>query len=168
METLLWVVLPVLIAVGSALMAVYIMQQRMEVQLARERQSLSEARASIEAQKNTLEELNQLRQETARRRALEDLLGELRTEERHFMREQKMLFATRKSLVLQERLYFRNIPISSWVEHEVPVEEGADIESLAKTIAVFAPELLGAPAPAATPKKLKLLQQTLAAAAGRR
>jgi hypothetical protein len=154
------VVLPVLIAVGSALMAVYIMQQRMEVQLARERQSLSEARATIEAQKTTLEELNQLRQETARRRALDDFLAELRTEERHFVREQKMLFANRKSLVLQERLYFRNIPLSSWVEHEVPIEDGADLESVAKTIAVFAPELLGSDAP---PKKLKLLRQTLSA-----
>ncbi len=51
MTTVLWVLLPIFIAVGSALLAVYIMQQRLEVQLARERQSLSEARASIEAQK---------------------------------------------------------------------------------------------------------------------
>ena len=163
MSTLLWVVLPVLIAVGSALMAVYIMQQRMEVQLARERQSLSEARASIEAQRNTLDELNQLRQETARRRALDDFLAELRTEERHFIREQKMLFATRRCLVLQERLYFRNIPVSSWVEHEVPIEEGADVESLARSVAVFAPELLGASAPSGPSKKMKLLRQTLSA-----
>lgn len=167
MSTLLWVVLPVLIAVGSALMAVYIMQQRMEVQLARERQSLSEARASIEAQKNTLEELNQLRQEHARSRALDDFLGDLRTEERHFIREQKMLFANRKCLVLQERLYFRNIPVSSWVEHEVPIEEGADVESLVKSVAVFAPELLGPATPAGPPKKLKLLRQTLTAVSDR-
>ena len=163
MSTLLWVVLPVLIAVGSALMAVYIMQQRMEVQLARERQSLSEARASIEAQKNTLEELNHLRQENSRHRALEDFLGELRTEERHFIREQKLLFATRKCLVLQERLYFRNIPVSSWVEHEVALEEGADVESLARSVAVFAPELLGPSAPSGPPKKLNLLRQSLSA-----
>ncbi len=166
MSTLLWVVLPLLIAVGSALMAVYIMQQRMEVQLARERQSLSEARATIEAQKATLDELNQLRQETARRRALDDFLAELRTEERHFIREQKMLFASRKSLVMQERLYFRNIPLSSWVEHEVAVEDGADVESLAKSVAIFAPELLGTSA-ANSPKKLKLLRQTIGAVTDR-
>jgi hypothetical protein len=161
------VVLPVLIAVGSALMAVYIMQQRMEVQLARERQSLSEARATIEAQKSTLEELNQLRQENSRRRALDDFLAELRTEERHFVREQKLLFANRKSLVLQERLYFRNIPLSSWVEHEVPIEDGADIESLARSVALFAPELLGTSSPAGPPKKTKLLRQTIAAVTDR-
>ena len=47
-------------------------------------------------------------------------------------------------MVVQERLYFRNIPLCNWVEHEVMVEEGADIEDLAKTLSVFAPELLGA------------------------
>jgi len=149
-------------------MAVYIMQQRMEVQLARERQTLSEARATIEAQKATLDELHQLRQETARRKALEDFLAELRTEERHFIREQKLLFANRKSLVLQERLYFRNIPLSNWVEHEVPIEDGADIESLAKSVALFAPELLGTSATNGPPKRLNLLRQTLSAMTDRR
>src|SRR5579885_3209067 len=151
MPVLLWVVLPLLIAVGSALMAVYIMQQRMEVQLARERESLSEARATIEAQKATLEELHQLRDEAARRKALDEFLADLRTEERHFIREQKLLFATRKSLVLQERIYFRNLPLCNWVEHEVPLEDGADIESLIKTVAVFAPELI--PGSDAAPRK---------------
>jgi hypothetical protein len=70
----------------------------------------------------------------------------LRTEQRRFVREQKMLFANRKCLVLQERLYFRNLPLCNWVEHEVPIEEGADLESLVKTLAVFSPEVLP-PAP---------------------
>ena len=143
MSTLAWIVLPILIAIGSALVAVYIMQQRMEVQLARERQSLGEARATLEAQKAAMEELNVLREENARRRALDDFLADLRTEQRHFVREQRLLFMSRKSLVLQERLYFRNIPLCNWVEQEVPVEDGADLESLVKTVAIFAPELVG-------------------------
>jgi hypothetical protein len=157
MPTLLWVVLPVLIAVGSALMAVYIMQQRMEVQLARERQSLSEARATIEAQKTTLEELHRLRGEAVRRQALDDFLADLRTEQRHFIREQKLLFAHRKSLVLQERIYFRNIPLCNWVEHEVPIEDGADVESVVRTMAVFAPELIST-AVGGSASKWKLLR----------
>jgi len=55
-------------------------------------------------------------------------------------------------LVLQERIFFRNIPLSSWVEHEMPVEEGADVEKLARTLAVFTPELMLAPS--AVSKKL--------------
>ena len=138
-------------------MAVYIMQQRMEVQLARERQSLSEARATIEAQKSTLEELHHLRGEAVRRQALDDFLGDLRTEQRHFIREQKLLFANRKSLVMQERIFFRNIPLCNWVEHEVPIEEGADVDSVIKTLAVFAPELIET-AVNGPSKKLKLLR----------
>ena len=153
MSTLLWVVLPVFIAIGSALMAVYIMQQRMEVQLARERQTLSEARATIEAQKTTLDELHQLRADSVRRKALDEFLADLRTEERHFIREQKLLFARRKSLVLQERIYFRHIPLCNWVEHEVPIEEGADVNSLLQAMSAFAPELLGA-ATGSSPKRL--------------
>src|SRR5713226_1439443 len=156
MPTLLWVVLPVLIAVGSALLAVYIMQQRMEVQLARERESLSGARATIEAQKATLEELHNLREEAVKRRSLDQFLAELRTEERHFIREQKLLFASRKSLVMQERIFFRNIPLSNWVEHEVPIEEGTDLDSLIKSVTVFAPELIGTTLSGSS-KKLKLL-----------
>jgi len=150
MTTVLWVILPIFIAVGSALIAVYIMQQRLEAQLARERQSLSEARASIEAQKSTLEELDRLRGEAVRRKSLDEFLADLRTEQRRFVREQKMLFATRKCLVVQERLFFRNLPLCNWVEHEVVVEEGADIENLAKTLSVFAPDLFG---PTPEPKK---------------
>ena len=151
MTTVLWVVLPILIAVGSALIAVYIMQQRLEVQLARERQSLGEARASLEAHKNTFEELDRLREEAVRRKSMDTFLNDLRTEQRRFVREQKMLFATRKCLVVQERLYFRHIPLCNWVEHEVPVEEGADIDSLAKTLSVFSPELIGPGSNTATP-----------------
>lgn len=138
LQAALWVVLPILIAVGSALIAVYIMQQRMEVQLARERQSLSEARVAIEAQKSTLEELNRLREEASKRRSLDEFMGDVRTEQRRFLRDQKMLFGNRKCLVVQERLFFRNVPLCNWVEHEAMVEEGADIEELAKTLSVFA------------------------------
>ena len=145
MTAVLWLVLPIFIAIGSALIAVYIMQYRMEAQLARERQSLAEARASIEAQKDTLEELHRLRAEETRRKSLDEFLADLRTETRRFTREQKMLFATRKCLVVQERIYFRNIPLCNWVEHEVPVEEGMDIDNLAKTLSVFSPEMVGLP-----------------------
>ncbi len=145
MTAILWVVLPIFVSVGSALIAVYIMQYRMEAQLARERQSLAEARASLDAQKDTFEELDRLRVEASKRKSLDEFLGDIRTETRRFTREQKMLFANRKCLVVQERLYFRNLPLCNWVEHEVTIEEGMNIEEVAKTISVFAPDKLGLP-----------------------
>jgi succinoglycan biosynthesis transport protein ExoP len=48
--------LPVFVAGGSALLSFYIMQAKMEVALAKERESLAEARAAITTQKVTMEE----------------------------------------------------------------------------------------------------------------
>lgn len=155
MEALLWIVLPVLVAAGSALLSFYIMQARMEVAIAKEREALSEARVLLESQKKTMEETIRATEEQTKRQALDGFLADVRVEERHYLRESKALFMNKKSLVLQERIFFRNIPLSNWVEHEMPVEEGADIDQLAKTLSVFAGDLpllpsangRGAPAP---------------------
>ena len=42
-------------------------------------------------------------------------------------------------MVLQERLYFRNLPLSNWVEHEMLIEENAtgDLERLARGVSIF-------------------------------
>src|SRR2546422_1778338 len=74
--------------------------------------------------------------------------SDVRTEERHYVRENMMLFMNKKSLVLQERIFFRNIPLSNWVEHEMTLEEGADIDKLAKTLSVFGADLLTTALPA--------------------
>jgi hypothetical protein len=57
---------------------------------------------------------------------MEEFLTEFRTEERSYMREAKSGQASRKSMVLQERLYFRNIPLSNWIETEMLVESVGD------------------------------------------
>jgi len=149
---MLWVGLPILVSVGSGALAYYVMKARMEAAIAGERASLAEARAILDAQAKTLAETLRATEEAAKRQALDDFIADLRVEERHYLREQKALFLSKKSLVLQERIFFRNIPLSSWVEHEMPVEEGADVEKLARTLAVFTPDLLLAPS--VSPKKL--------------
>src|SRR5262249_26484040 len=134
MEALLWICLPVLVAAGSALLAFYIMQARMDVAVAKEREAVSEARILLESTKKAMEETIKATEEHARRKALDEFLADIRSEERHYVRENKMLFMNKKSLVLQERIFFRNIPLSNWVEHEMVVEEGADVDQLAKTL----------------------------------
>jgi len=148
MEALLWICLPVLVAGGSALLAFYIMQARLDVAVAKEREAVSEARILLESQKKTMEETIKATEEQAKRKALDEFLADMRTEERHYVRENKMLFMHRKSLVLQERIFFRNIPLSNWVEHEMVVEEGADIDKLAKTLSVFGSDMLPTALPA--------------------
>jgi len=137
MTALLWILLPLFVAAGSALLAFYIMQAKLEVAVAKERESLAEATATIRAQEKLIEEKVRAAEESTMRRALDQFLGDFRVEERHYMRENKTMFLNRKSLVLQERLFFRNIPLSNWVEHEMVVEEGNDLKNLAKSCSIF-------------------------------
>jgi hypothetical protein len=120
----------------------FVMQSRHDVLLAEQRESLAEARATLEAQKQSLAGMMKSVEEATRRTAFDQFLSEIRVEERHYLRENKLLFVTRKSVVVRERIFFRNLPLSSWVEHEIPYEEGADVEKLARTAAIFTPELL--------------------------
>jgi hypothetical protein len=143
LDGILWILLPVVIAAGSALLAYYIMHARMEVALAKERTRLAEARAEVKTQKNTMEERVKATEQEARRRALDDFMQDFRVEERHYFRENKSLATRKKSMVMQERLYFRNIPLSNWVEHEMLVdEEAGDVQHLAKGCSIFSTKAL--------------------------
>ena len=135
----------------------FVTQSHADVQLAKQREDLAAARATIEAQKENLAGALKNAEESARRQAFDEFMAEIRVEERHYVREHKALFLTRKSVVRQERIFFRNLPLSNWVEHEMPYEEGADIEQLAKTMAVFIPEGLLEAADAKQSKTPRLL-----------
>ncbi|MDE3167281.1 MAG: hypothetical protein KGN36_15875 [Acidobacteriota bacterium] len=141
MEALLWVLLPGFAAVGTGVLAWFVMQSRMEVALAQQREQLAEARGALEAERsavgNTLETALRAAEATAKHEAFQNFLGELRVEQRHYTRENRMLMHNRKSLVIQERMYFRNIPLSDWIEHEIAVDEGADVGRLVQDMTVF-------------------------------
>jgi hypothetical protein len=141
MDAILWIVLPVLVAAGSAILSFYVMQSRMEVAVAKEREALAEANAKFRALESGLPDKIRLAEETARRHAFDAFLMDFRVEERRYLRESKSHFANRRSMVMQERLYFRNIPLSNWVEHEMPLNGGADVEMLDKA-SVFSAQAL--------------------------
>ena len=81
------------------------------------------------------------------------------------MREIKGSLNNRKTMILQERLFFRNIPLSDWVEHELLIEEGVNPQQAARGCSVFGPKPLGGEA---RPPIGKLLQESAALAAPRR
>ncbi len=143
MEAFIWILFPVFVAAGSSLLSFFVMQARMEVAVARERELLAQAHATISAQEKILQEKLKATEASARREALNEMLSEFRIEERHYMRENKTLFGAKKSMVLQERLFFRNVPLSNWVEHEMTVEEGGDLSQLAKACSIFAGTSIG-------------------------
>src|SRR5271163_2608026 len=132
MDAFLWMFLPVFVAGGSALLSYYIMQAKMEVALAKERESLAEARATITSQKVTMEERIKATEEATKRLAMDEFMQDFRVEERSYARESKSFTASKKTMIMQERLFFRNIPLSNWIEHEMVVEEGTDLDRLPK------------------------------------
>lgn len=144
-DALIWVLLPVFVAAGSALLSFSIMQARMEVAVARERESLAEARASMTAFKGTVEERVRATEEETRRKALGEFMQEFRIEERHYVRENKSATMRRKTMVIQERLYFRKVPLSNWVEREMAMEEVSGDPKLPETCSAFTTKALAEP-----------------------
>jgi len=137
---LLWMVWSGICAIGTGVLVFFIMQSHMEVLLSKQREQLAAAHATLAAQKEAMEGALRNMEATTRRLAMDEFLAEIRVEERHYVREHKILFVTRKCMVRQERIFFRNIPLSNWVEQEMPFEEGADMDKLVETMAIFAPE----------------------------
>jgi len=130
MEAFLWLFLPVFVAGGSALLSYFVMQARMEVALAKERESLAEARAMISSHKVTLDERVKATEETAKRQALDEFMHEIRTEERSYVRESRTRNTSKRIMVMQERIYFRNIPLSNWIDREMLIESGPELRQL--------------------------------------
>ena len=157
MEALIWILLPGFTAVASGLLAWFVMQSRMEVALSLQRERMAESRGALDAEKSaltaSLDTALRAAEAVAKQEALEHFMDELRVEQRHYTRENRMLTRRSQSLVLQERMYFRNIPLSDWIEHEVTVEDGADVGRLVQDMTIFDKSVVSI-TDAATPKKL--------------
>ena len=141
MDALLWILLPGFVAVGTGLLAWFVMQSRMDVALAQQRERLAESRGALDAERNAVRDSVAIAvtaaEERAQRMALDNFLSELRVEQRHYTRENRLLLHNRRSVVLQERMCFRNLPLSDLIEHEIPLDEGQDVERLVQDMTVF-------------------------------
>jgi hypothetical protein len=143
MSPTLWVMSLALCATAAASITWLVMRSRQQVLLAKQREDLAALRATLTAEKRALENSLKTAEEATRRRAMDEFLADIHIEERHYTREHRVLFMTRKMLVRQERIFFRNIPLSSWVEHEMPIEEGVDPDEMARAMSIFANAALG-------------------------
>lgn len=130
MEAAIWILLPLMVAAGTALISYTMMHSRLEVAVARERESHASTQAKLRALEDSVPDKICLAQETAKRQAMDQFLMEFRVEERRYLRESKSNLLNRRAIVTQERLYFRNIPLSNWVEQEMPIEDGANLTML--------------------------------------
>ena len=146
METCLWILLPGFVALASGTLAWFVMQSRMDVKLAEQRERLAEDRGALEAERAAMrasvETAVRAAEESARRQSLDTFLDEIRVERRHYTRENHLLMHNRKCLVLQERMYFRNLPLSDWVEHEIVMDESADVGRMVQDMTIFDREVV--------------------------
>jgi hypothetical protein len=151
MDAFLWMSLPLFVAAGSALLSYYLMKARMEVLLAKERETAAQLRAELVAHEKFMEQRIRTAEEQAQRKALDAFLADFRVEERQYLKESKSLYTNKKSMVLQERLYFRNLPLSNWVEREMTVEDGGEVQQIGQGASIFsAPALTAGRGPAHT------------------
>ncbi len=137
MDAIVWMFLPAFVAVGSAMLSYYIMQARMDLAISKEKETVMQVRTQLTSQQQLMEEKMRTVEESTKRKSMDEFLGDIRVEERHYVKESKSLFMSKKAMILQERLYFRNLPLSNWVEHEMVVEEGNDIGRMLKNASVF-------------------------------
>ena len=128
MDAIWWALWSGLCALASGLLVFFVMQSRTEVLLARQREKLAASRAEFNTRHEMLRDSMRQVEDATRRQALDDFLADIRIEERTYVRSQRSLFANRKSLIRQERIFFRNIPLSGWVEQDMPFEEGTNAD----------------------------------------
>ena len=112
-ELVFWIILPALVAVGAAYLVWLLMQARIQVLSAHYQAALTKVETDC----------------AQRRPALETLLAELRLERRRFLRRVPGTHGEETTLITQERLYLRNIPLTSWMQEELALGAGEELAS---------------------------------------
>ena len=138
MATLLMILLPILTGAGSALLVWFMMRCRMEEAVVRERCGLAELQSALVVQRETLESAIYDAKAEAKRAAFDDFLNDFRVEQRQYVRKSRMFFTRKQTLVLRERILFRNLPLSNWVEQTITLDETVGAPSLAHGPAIEA------------------------------
>lgn len=136
MTILLWIFVPGFTAAGAALLICFMMRCRMDEAIAHERGALAELQSALVVQRQTLESAISDARAEAKRAAFDEFLNDFRVEQRQYVRKSRLFFMSKQTLIVRERILFRNLPLSNWVEHSVTLEEsvGAGYAPSALTI----------------------------------
>ncbi|MGD0362899.1 MAG: hypothetical protein ABSC93_18630, partial [Bryobacteraceae bacterium] len=74
----------------------------------------------------------------AKRAAFDEFLNDFRVEQRQYVRKSRLFFMNKQTLVLRERILFRNLPLSNWVEQCVTLEESVGAPYAAQGLTIEA------------------------------
>jgi hypothetical protein len=123
MAILLWIFVPGFTAASAALLICFMMRCRMDEAIASERGALKELQSALLVQRETLESAISDARNEAKRAAFDEFLNDFRVEQRQYVRKSRLFFMNKQTLVLRERILFRNLPLSNWVEQCITLEE---------------------------------------------
>jgi hypothetical protein len=139
MDVLSWISLAVIVTALAAIPSLIALKGRMTAALEKERRALEDALAALAREKRGAEDRIRAARESARGEALEEFFRELRVQERSRLRESSSMFSSRRIVLREERLCFRDQPLSKWVEQQTVIDEGIEPGSVPKSPSVFLP-----------------------------
>jgi hypothetical protein len=120
-ELVFWIVLPALVAVGAAYLVWLLMQARIQVLTAHYQTAVAKVETDC----------------AVRRPDLDRLLAELHTERRRFLRRTPGPEGIETTIITQERLYLRNIPLTAWMQEELPLGTGEEVTPEAGSVSLI-------------------------------
>jgi hypothetical protein len=104
---------------GLGAIAWYLGRVQMEARWARRREAETERNTRLQLEQEVAAERMRAAEGAARRKAMDQFLSEIHTEERAYLRQREVGASLTRSVVVEERLYFRNVPVSNWTEQEL-------------------------------------------------
>ena len=122
-ELVFWVILPALVALGAAYLVWLLMQARIQVLTAHYQTAVAKVESDC----------------APRRPGVEDLLSDLRMERRRFVRRVPGPKGVETTVITQERLYLRNIPLTGWMHDELPLGTGEELAVESGGVPLIAP-----------------------------
>ncbi|MDA1315657.1 MAG: hypothetical protein O2968_20210 [Acidobacteria bacterium] len=125
----------VLTALGAALLALFWWQRAYEAILPRQREDLRRARMALLAEQAAFEAGRWFIRKRPQQAFL--CLNEIKVEQRYSHSDRLMRPGDTRRVVLRERITFRDLALSHWLEQEVRLERGDDLAALAKAVSIF-------------------------------
>ena len=118
---------------GLGAVAWYLGRVQMEARWARRREAEAEGNARLRLEREVAADRMRAAREAARRKAMDQFLSEIHSQERAWLRRRQVGAGLTRSVVVEERLYFRNLPVSNWTQQELTfytVSGGFDVSKM--------------------------------------
>lgn len=119
---------------GLGAIAWYLGRVRREAHLALRHKADAEHNTHLRLQERVAEERVRAAEQAARRKAMDEFLSDIHAEERAYLRQRELGGSRTRSVVIEERLYFRNLPVSNWSQQELTFYTASGPRQVARMI----------------------------------